>query len=65
MIWWGFRQHTESFVLYGFIYALIAADAPLLKNLRDTTLALAIFFSMIAAVVVLIFIRKRFHERRA
>lgn len=65
VIWWGFRQHTESFVLYGFIYALIAADAPLLKNLRDTTLALAIFFSMIAAVVVLIFIRKRFHERRA
>lgn len=65
VIWWGFRQRAESFVLYGFIYALIAADAPLLKNLRDTTLALAIFFSMIAAVVVLIFIRKRFHERRA
>jgi hypothetical protein len=65
VIWWGFRQRAETFVLYGFIYALIAADAPLLRNLRGTPLMLAIFFSMIAAVVVLIFIRTRFHERRA
>jgi len=65
VIWWGFRQRAESFVLYGFIYALIAADAPLFKHLEDTRLALAVFVSMIAGVVILIFLRKRFHERRA
>ena len=64
VIWWGFRRRAESFVLYGFIYALIAADAPLFKHLQDTQLALAVFVSMIAGVVALIFIRNRFHERR-
>ena len=64
VIWWGFREHVESFVLYGFIYGLIAADALLFRHLEDTSLALAISLSMIAAVVILIFLRKRFHERR-
>ena len=64
VIWWGFRRRAESFVLYGFIYALIAADAPLFKHLENTQLALAVFVSMIAGVIALIFIRNRFHERR-
>jgi predicted membrane protein DUF2157 len=64
VIWWGFREHVESFVLYGFIYGLIAADALLFRHLEDTSLALAISLSMIAGVIILIFLRKRFHECR-
>jgi hypothetical protein len=64
VIWWGFRERVESFVLYGFLYALIGADVSLFKHLEDRYLALAISLSMIAGVIILIFLRKRFHERR-
>lgn len=62
---WGFARRAESFVLYGVVYAMIAAIALLARHLSDATLALAIFVAIIAAVVVLINIRTRFHERRA
>ena len=61
VIAWGFRTRTESFVLYGFIYAVIAADILLVATLKDEGLAfLIIVVSSIAAIAALIVIHGRF-----
>jgi hypothetical protein len=66
VMWWGFRQRVEAFVLYAFVYAVISADALVLRHTHDGTLtSLIVLLSMIGAVVVLATIHRRFHERRA
>lgn len=63
---WGFRQRSESFVIYAFVYAVIAIDAFLIHLIDDAVAALAIVVvSMILAVVALIAIHRRFRERAA
>jgi hypothetical protein len=65
VILWGFRVRHEPFVLYAFVYAVIAADAMLLDNVRDLpTAALILLVSMIAAVAGLLFLHARFKERK-
>ena len=62
VIWWGRVQRSEPFVLYGFVYAVIAADALILRRLHETTsIAFTILVSMIVAVAVLV---KLHHEHR-
>jgi Predicted membrane protein (DUF2157) len=58
---WGFKTRRESFVLYAFVYAVIAADVLLLSNVRNEALIfLIVLISMIAAVATLLFIHARF-----
>lgn len=67
VIVWGFRTRRELFVLYAFVYAVIAADVLLfeLLNIRsDTSALLLIVVSMIIAVATLIAIHARFRELR-
>ena len=56
MIAWGFRTRAEPFVLYGFVYAVIAADWLLLEAVDDsgTRVAFILLVSMIAAVAGLL-----------
>lgn len=61
---WGFRTRAESFVLYGFLYGVIAADV-LVVNALDGYEAAALLFmtaSMIAAIASLILIHTRFRR---
>lgn len=60
---WGFAQRSEPFVLYGFVYAVIGADAFLL-HLFSEPASLIVLMSMILAIVALATIHRRFHERR-
>ncbi|HEX8253942.1 MAG TPA: DUF2157 domain-containing protein [Thermoanaerobaculia bacterium] len=66
IIWWGFRTKRELFVLYGFVYAVIAADT-LLIDLMDSEAFgfLLIIASMIGAIVTLFAIHSRFREVEA
>ena len=62
---WGFVQRSEAFVLYGFVYAVIAVDAFVIEAIDPKELAGAlwvIFLSMIGAVIALIAIHRRFQE---
>jgi hypothetical protein len=62
VIWWGRVQRSEPFVLYGFVYAVIAADALILRRLHETTaIAFTLLVSMIVAVAVLV---RLHHEHR-
>ena len=63
---WGFIQRSEPFVLYAFAYAVLAIDTLLLNDVRnDTIIYVTVIVSMIAAVVTLIAIHRRFAEARA
>jgi Predicted membrane protein (DUF2157) len=63
VISWGFRTKHEPFVLYAFVYAVIAADAMLLDRVNQLTpIAFIILVSMIAAVAGLLFLHARFKE---
>lgn len=63
VIAWGFRTHSEPFVLYGFVFAVIAVDLMLLEDVRDGTLvALLIVVSMIAAIAGLLTLHARFRK---
>ncbi|HUP60818.1 MAG TPA: DUF2157 domain-containing protein [Thermoanaerobaculia bacterium] len=59
VVWWGFRQRAFSFVIYGFVYAVIAVDVLLISRFPDIA-ALVILVSMIAAVVGLAELHRRF-----
>ena len=62
---WGFARRAEAFVLYGFIYAVIAADALLIHRLHDgNAISFIVLVSMIVAIAALATIHRRFHERR-
>jgi len=62
VIAWGFRTRHEPFVLYGFVYAVIAADWLLIETFDDsgTVIAFIILVSMIAAVAGLLALHARF-----
>jgi hypothetical protein len=65
VIAWGFRTGVESFVLYGFLYVVVAIDALLIHFVRDQGFGLLlVIVSMIGAVVSLIMIHARFKELR-
>lgn len=64
VVLWGFRVRHEPFVLYAFVYAVIAADAFLIESLGfDDSAAFIVLASMVAAVVGLLFLHARFKER--
>jgi hypothetical protein len=68
VIVWGFRTRRESFVLYAFVYAVIALDVLLVEAIgtsAEELLLLLIVLSTIGAIVSLIFIHSRFKEIRA
>ena len=54
---WGFRTRVESFVLYAFVYAVIADVAYATEHMG---FALAILLGMVVAVPALVFIHRRF-----
>jgi len=63
VIVWGFRTRREAFVLYGFVYAVIAADVLLLERVKDEAITfLIVLVSMIAAIALLLFIHARFDQ---
>jgi hypothetical protein len=63
---WGAHTKRESFVLYAFLYAVVALDVLLVSNVKDETFALfVIVLSMIGAIVALFVIHARFRERFA
>ncbi|HYC91164.1 MAG TPA: DUF2157 domain-containing protein [Thermoanaerobaculia bacterium] len=68
VIAWGFRSRSEPFVLYGFVYAVIALDAILLEQFLGSTKAEAltvIVLSMIGAIAALIALHAHFREVRS
>jgi hypothetical protein len=66
VIAWGFRTRHEPFVLYAFVYGIIAADWMILEIVDGSeAIALAIILaSMIAAVAGLLFLHARFKEQK-
>jgi len=67
VIAWGFRTRRESFVLYAFVYAVIALDI-LLVSFFDRTEAIAFFVivgTAIGSIIALIAIHGRFKDLRA
>lgn len=67
VITWGIRTHHEPFVLYGFVYGVIALDVLLIDTWfgTDKEAMVVIVLSMIAAVVSLIALHGRFREERS
>ena len=65
-IWWGVKTRRESFVLYSFLYAVLAMDVLLIDVVREPIfISLVIVVSSIGAIVALFIIHSRFQERRA
>jgi hypothetical protein len=65
VIAWGFYVRRELFVLYAFIYAVIAVDVLVVSNVSADAIALLfLLVSTIAAIAVLLVIHARFHEAR-
>jgi hypothetical protein len=62
VIAWGFRTRHEPFVLYAFVYAVIATDIMLTELVDDSESAVVmiLLLSMIAAVVGLLVLHARF-----
>ncbi len=65
VIAWGFRVRVEWFVLYAFVFAVIAVDVLLITTFpHGVAAALIIVVSMIGAVVSLLALHARFQELR-
>jgi hypothetical protein len=66
VIAWGFRTRHEPFVLYAFVYGVIAADWLILERVdgNATAVAAVLLVSMIAAVAGLLFLHARFKEQK-
>ena len=66
VIAWGFRTRSEPFVLYAFVYAVIALDALLIELLfsGEKAAMIVIALSMIGAIAGLIVLHARFREAR-
>jgi hypothetical protein len=63
---WGIRTKRESFVLYAFLYAVVAVDVLLIASIRNESFALLIIVvSMIGAIASLFVIHARFREHAA
>jgi hypothetical protein len=60
---WGLRKRAESFVLYGFLYAVFAFDIFVDETLRDEALVLlTICLSALGAIIGLFVIHARFQR---
>ncbi|HEV7766829.1 MAG TPA: DUF2157 domain-containing protein [Thermoanaerobaculia bacterium] len=66
VVWWGTRTKTESFVLYGVLYGVLAINA-LLAELVDFEAIVLLFVvvSVIGAIVALVVIHGRVKEWRS
>jgi hypothetical protein len=65
VIAWGFHTEGEAFVLYAIVYAVIAVDVLLVKQLdNDAGEFLVIVLSTIAAIVTLVALHTRFRRLR-
>lgn len=65
VIAWGFRTRHEPFVLYGFVYAVVAVDAMLLDDVSTASrAAFIVLVSMIVAVIGLLFLHAKFKEAK-
>lgn len=65
---WGFRRRTESFVLYAFVYAVIAIDTLILDSIGrgiEELVFLVVVGSMVGAIAALFAIHARFRRLRA
>lgn len=63
VIAWGFRTRAEAFVLYGFVYAVIAVNVFVIEQIGDEALGLLfIVVSMIAAIGALIALHGKFRR---
>jgi hypothetical protein len=60
VIAWGFRTGVESFVLYAFVYAVIAIDGWLLEESANEELVILI--SMLVAIPALVALHRRFRR---
>lgn len=59
----GFRRRTESFVIYGYVYGVIAADVLMVELIDvDVLVALYLIVSTIAAIVGLFLLHLRFRR---
>lgn len=68
VIAWGFRRRSESFVLYAFVYGVIALDVLIIDTIGtgiEELVLLIIVVSMIGAIVALLAIHGRFRRMRA
>ncbi len=68
VILWGFRTRSEWFVLYAFVYAVIAVDVLVIDAIGtgiEQLVFLVIAGSMIGAVIALFAIHARFRRLRA
>jgi hypothetical protein len=66
VIAWGFRTRREAFVLYAFVYAVIAFDILLIDRLNaEAFIFLLLVISTIGAIAALFAIHSRFRELRA
>jgi len=62
---WGLRTHAVAFVLYAYVYGIIAIDVLICSQMRDDVLvALYLLFSSILAIVGLFITYSRFRARR-
>jgi hypothetical protein len=63
VIWWGFRRDAESFVLYGYVYAVVAVDVAVCSWLQgNVSIFLYLVLSTIAAIAGLFFLHGRFRK---
>jgi len=66
VIAWGFRTRREAFVLYAFLYAVVAFDILLIERLDSEAIGfLLLVVSTIGAIAALFAIHSRFRELRA
>jgi hypothetical protein len=60
---WGMRTRRESFVLYAFLYAVVAVDVLIIDLVSDETAGFfVVFVSVFAAVAGLIALHGRLRE---
>lgn len=64
VIYWGFRVREEWFVLYAFVYAVIALDTLLIRTFHESevTVAFILVASMIGAVAALLALHNYFNR---
>lgn len=67
VIAWGFAVRSEPFVLYGFVYFVIAFDVLVIQIVERSTVGvmLVIVLSMIGAIAGLLALHARFKEAKA
>jgi hypothetical protein len=64
VIAWGFAKRAEAFVLYAFVYAVIAADVLLVDWINGETAAFfVVAISMVVAIVTLVMLHGAFRRQ--